>query len=83
MVALSTIGEEFGLRYFLASVESGGLALLQGANFSGKLERPVFIGFKVGTNMNTTRSASGSDITSIMDTRQWRSTKLVRAVKYV
>ena len=79
---LSPIGEGFGLISLLASVESGSLALLRGASFSGKLERPVFIGFQVGTNPNTARGASGSAITSILDTRQSRSDKLVRGVKY-
>lgn len=79
---LSPIGEGFGLISLLASVESGSLAILQGASFSGKLERPVFIGFQFGTNKDTTGGASGSAITSILDTRQSRSGKLVRGVKY-
>lgn len=76
------IGEGFGLISLLASVERSSLALLEGAGLSGKLGRPVFVGFSViGYNRKTDATKTGK-ITSSFKTRKIKSRTLNKETEY-
>lgn len=75
----SPIGEGFGLISLLASTENESLALLDGAGLSGKLNRPVFVGFSVSRRNDVTEVGQ---ITSSFKTEEARSEKLSKKTKY-
>ena len=60
----SPVGDGFGMFSLLASVEQGSLALLRGAGFSGRLRKPVFVGFLVGGG------GSAEDFVSVKESRE-------------
>lgn len=78
----SPIGEGFSLISLLASVEKRSLALLEGAGLSGKLDRPVFVGFFVNGKSDNTDSTEVGKIISLLKTREMRSEELSKGVKY-
>ena len=81
---LPPIGEGFGLIPLLASVEKSSLALLEGAGLSGKLGRPVFVGFSItGCNRKTDATDTGK-ITSSFGSKSLKSQSqtLKKGTKY-
>lgn len=78
----SPIGEGFGLISLLASVEKGSLALLEGAGLSGKLKRPVFVGYFVRRRNDDTNIAAAAEITSMLKTKQIKSEEISLGTTY-
>ncbi|KAL8856061.1 MAG: hypothetical protein Q9178_007317 [Gyalolechia marmorata] len=78
----SPIAEGFGLISLLASVEKGSLALLGGAGLSGKVDRPIFVGFSVVTRNDDTDVTRRSNIITFFSTKVMRSERLKKGIKY-
>ena len=79
---LTPIGEGFGLVSLLASIEKKSLTLLKGASLSGKLDRPVFVGFSTIHQDNITGVTGTCEVVTSLGTQEIESDKLNRRTTY-
>ena len=80
--SLTPVGEGFGLVSLMASVDKGYLQLLEGASLSGKLRKPIFVGFDVGRGGAGSAFSEREKVTTLLGTQELRSGLLRKKAMY-